>query len=290
MVKRLGLISVVIVAASLCGAVCVAAPDPSVWQELDIVPMPKEIELTGREIPVSGCVIVLGENASRQDEIGAEWIADEIVAHGGAAPQVVRVGDETGAGLRIVVGTVESNPLIAAAADELNVAAGNPGERGYVIAASEGTVLLAGADSIGALYACVTLGELLADREGAVVWREAQVRDWPDWIKGILGDNRIGGTQMPEIKGLFSWSQGVAGLDEAFQEKYRTEMAWYYGWLLRRKVPGLYYSIPLERMRDVPPEARAIMRGMIDYGKERGIGALLYAAKPFAGLVADHPE
>ena len=62
MMKRLGLISVVIVAASMCGAVCAAAPDASVWQELDIVPMPKEIELTGRDVPVAGAVIVLGEN------------------------------------------------------------------------------------------------------------------------------------------------------------------------------------------------------------------------------------
>ena len=52
----------------MCGWMALAAPDASVWQELDIVPMPKEIALTGREVPVSGCAIVLGEDASRQDD------------------------------------------------------------------------------------------------------------------------------------------------------------------------------------------------------------------------------
>ncbi len=285
--RRIGL---GLAALLMCGAMALAAPDASVWQELDIVPMPKEIELTGREVPVSGCVIVLGEDASRQDEIGAEWISGEIVRLGGTVPQVVRVGAETGEALRIVVGTRESNSLIAAAADELNVGPGNPGERGYAIAPGEGVVLLAGSDNIGALYACVTFGELLAEREGGVVWREAQVQDWPDWVQGILGGSRIGGTQMPEVKPLFSWSQGVAGLDEEFREKYLTEMERYYDWLLRRKVPGLQYSLPLDRMSNVPPEARAILREGIEYGKERGIGALLYAAHPFAGLVSEHPE
>ncbi|MCD6359881.1 MAG: hypothetical protein J7M38_03385, partial [Armatimonadetes bacterium] len=267
-----------------------ADPGSEVWRDVDIVPMPREIELTGRSVPVAGAVIVLGRDASRQDEIGAQWISDEAVAHGGTTLSVTRAGEQSDAPLRIVIGTRESNPLIAAAADELRVGPGEPGRRGYVIAPRGREVLLAGADDIGALYACVTFSELLAARDGGVVWREARVRDWPDYVHGIFGDSRIGGISMPEIKDLFSWSQGLAGTDEDFRRRYLERMKWYYDWLLRRKVPGLHYSINLDNFQNVPPEARAIMREGIEYGKERGIGALVYAMKPFAGLAADHPD
>lgn len=269
---------------------CFASPDLALWHELDLVPMPREVELTGREVNFVGADIVLGREPSAQDEIGAQWIADELVRLGGQRPTVVRTGELTPAALHLVVGTRASNPLIAAAADRLQVGPGQPGERGYVISPEDRTVLLAGADPIGALYACVTFGELLTSREGQVLWREARVRDWPDYVHVLFGDPRIGGTAMPELLELFSKARSLAGPDEQFRQQYLAAIRQVYDWLLRRKVTSFIYYMSLANYSGVTPAGRALIREGIEYGKQRGIGALVYAMQPFAGRTADYPE
>ncbi|MBM4050198.1 MAG: hypothetical protein FJ279_34310, partial [Planctomycetes bacterium] len=145
-----------------------AATDLALWKELDIVPMPREVRLTGRELALDGALIVLGGSPSPQDEIGAEWINKRVARLGGAPLKIVKDGE---ARLRLIVGTRQSHPLIAAAG--LKVGPDQPGERGYLIVprrAGESTdVFLAGADPLGALYACVTLAELLAQRPAGIV-------------------------------------------------------------------------------------------------------------------------
>ncbi|HUS80399.1 MAG TPA: hypothetical protein VM283_03965 [Armatimonadota bacterium] len=272
------------------------APAPEMWSQLDIVPMPKEIELTGRELPMADAVLMLGTEPSRQDQIGAQWIADEVARLGGEAPQVLKVGETTAAPVRIIIGTRQSNPAIEAAAHDglLDVGPGNPGERGYVIlsrpAGQATEVLLAGADEIGALYACVTLGELLAARDGQVLYREARVRDWPDYINVLLGGARIGSMAMPELKDLFSAARGLPAPNEQVREQYLAGMRWAHDWMLRRKVSSFWYYMSLAGYSNVTPAGRALIAEGIEYGKERGIGALVYAMAPFAGKTADHPE
>jgi len=151
--------TVVVCIVALWASVAHATPDLALWETLDIVPMPKEIELTGRELPSADAVLVLGASASRQDEIGAQWINDRIAQLGGQPLSVVSAAEATDAPLRIVIGTRESNSVIeaAAAAATIELGPGEPGEKGYVILShphGEATeILLAGADNIGALYA-----------------------------------------------------------------------------------------------------------------------------------------
>ena len=283
--------------AVLLSALCplaVAATDPALWHELDIVPMPKHIELTGRELLLDGAVLVLGQSASKQDQIGAQWINDQIAELNGKPLSIITAGETAESPLRLIIGTRESNALIAAAAGEINVGPNQPGERGYVMAvrnAGEGAeILLAGADELGALYACVTLGELLVARDGKVFLREAKVTDWPDFVHVLLGASRIGDTSVPELFGPYSAARGMQEPSEEVREQYLSAIHEHCDRLLRRKVTCLWYSFSSEGLRAVSPAARALIKEGIDYGKQRGIGALYYAMKPFAGLVADYPD
>lgn len=251
-------------------------PTPEIWQKLDIVPMPKKITLLNKNIPLNAdeAVIVIGSSPSRQTEIGSAWINTHLVKYSGkplpiAALQVVP--DEA---WKILIGTVEDNPLIAEAVakKELDVGDKNPGERGYEIAVDEKskTIWLAGADSIGALYACVTFAELLTDEGGTVAWQAAVVRDWPDCIYMLSGGPSL-----------------LNARDFEYREDYKS----FYNRLLRWKITGLYHrGVKLDGELVKPASAYAALREKIDYGKERGIGALLYAEKPYVGLVKHHPE
>ncbi len=271
------------------------AADAALWDELDIVPMPREIELTGRDLRLDGAVVVLGDRPSRQDEIGARWLSDECVAHGGAPLATVtpRQADEApGAAPRIILGTTDSNPLIAAAAaaGEIDVGPGNPGERGYVIAPRQdgGTteLLLAGADEVGALYACVTLGELFRDGENGPTVREASVRDWPDFVDMTLGAGYIGDIRGTDAEPLYDRVRWTEEPGEELRQEFLAAMQEHYDRLLRWKVSSLWLNV-----RESTSEAsRAVIREAVQYGKERGIGCLYYAMQPFAGRVADHPD
>lgn len=273
--------------------VCAAqAADVALWHELDIVPMPKEIQMTDRVLSLEGAVVVLGERPSRQDEIGAQWLSDECVAHGGEALSAVTAGTEGAARLRIVVGTVESNPIIGAAAraGQIDVGPDNPGERGYVIAPREEggatVLLLAGADPLGALYACVTLGELFRDGDAGPVCPEVTVRDWPDFVDMTFGAGYTGDTRGADIGRLFADARNAADPSPELREAFLTGMREHYDRLLRWKISSLWMNM----YESSPPAGRALVREAVDYGKERGIGALYYAKHPFVGPVADFPD
>ena len=114
----------------------VPAPTPAVWDQVDIVPMPKRIALTGRRAPLSagrGAALVVGERPCRQAEIGADWINRRMRALGKPALGVAPRTSAPAGALRIVIGTRDDNALIrhAAEARRIDVAPGNPGERGY---------------------------------------------------------------------------------------------------------------------------------------------------------------
>jgi|LSQX01.1.fsa_nt_gb hypothetical protein len=280
--------SLIACALLLCGSL--HAADVALWHELDIVPMPKEISLTGRDLPLEGAVIVLGAEPSRQDEIGAKWLSDECVALGGAAIPAVTAADN--APLRIIVGTRESNPLIAAAAEAgaIDVGPGNPGERGYVIVTRQADgateILLGGADEIGALYACVTLAGLMQHGADGVTLREATVRDWPDFVHmtfgaGYTGD--MGGADLGLLWDELRWSQEP---DADLRRRFLAAMLEHYERLLRWKIGTLWINV----YDTVTPATRAVIKEAIQLGRERGIGALYYSMQPFAGRVADYPD
>jgi hypothetical protein len=63
--------------------------DRAAWAEVDLVPMPKKIRLSGRRLPLAGAMVILGKNPSPQDRIGAQWINPQVVAKGGVALRVL---------------------------------------------------------------------------------------------------------------------------------------------------------------------------------------------------------
>ena len=268
-----------------CGA---HAADVGLWDELDIIPMPKQIELTDRALSLEGAVVILGDAPSRQDEIGAQWLSDECVAHGGEALPAVTPDEGGDAPLRIIVGTPDSNSLIAAAG--LDVGPGNPGERGYVIATRERggatDLLLAGADPIGALYACVTLGELFRDGQDGPLCPAVTVRDWPDFVDMTFGAGYTGDMRGADIGRLFVEARNSADPSPELREAFLSGMHEHYDRLLRWKISSLWMNM----YETSPPAGRALVREAVDYGRERGIGALYYAMQPFAGRVAAHPD
>ncbi len=263
----------------LASGILMAGPDrpasSDVWEQLDIIPMPKEIFLTGKTLALDDpakAVLVIGEKPLRQSVIGAEWINARIVEQGGRPLPVTQPTTMPAGVTAMVIGTVDDNPLIARAAAEkfLNIGAQNPGVRGYEIkiAADGKTVYLGGADALGALYACVTFGELLRKQAAGVAWREAVVRDWPDCINIVSGYSVLG-----------------------FDDPESKDIKAYYDRLLRWKITGLSYRRNvLHGEKFKPTPGLANLKAGIEYGKERGIGALLYAEKPYVGLAKYHPE
>ncbi len=246
---------------------------PSVWEELDIVPMPKEIRLTRVNRPLAGAAIVLMPGACKQARIGAEWI-NAALAKRGARP--LPIGTAAPEGRTPIV--VATRPNTAPAH-----------ERGYCIKPSKERIELLGRDAIGTLYACVTFAELLAKQDGRVVWREAVVRDWPDYILCPLSGSRAGSSTIPEIHDLVSKARnGASSL--TFRKRYLAALQAHYDRLLRWKVGYLQYSFYFKWMQRTPPASQALIREAIEYGKDRGIGAMIYAEHPFVALVSKHPE
>ena len=270
--------------------------DRDAWEQVDIVPMPKRIRLADRRLPVAGAMIVLGEEPSKQDEIGAQWVNDHIVRKGAGALPILTEGKSSGkAELRIFVGTRETSKAIDQAAREglFSLGPGAPGERGYVIeprAGDDGTdLLLGGADPIGALYACVTLAGLLEGEGDSVVIREAEIVDWPDYAAVTHGINLL----FPEIGELgrrLRWAETPSEEQEA---EYLRVMKEHLDRLLERKYSCFKvdkYTIGPRYWRRLSPEFRATYKKVTDYATARGIRSLVYALHPCVGLRSDLPD
>ncbi len=249
--------------------------------------MPKEIQLTGRRLSFGANVVLLvGSDASPQSKFGAEWINKRLADLGGVALSVSPSGTNADGKVQIVIGTRDDNPLIAKAVAEgvVNVGPGNPGARGYEIRTTKDgkTLYLAGADPIGALYACVTVGELLEKQSGGEpALRMAEVRDWPDieYLYAMGTEPPIDIVKRPN--------------DPDAREKYLGKMSKMYDDMLRRKLSMVWYK-PLSwgemAFREMTPYARETARMGIEEGKKRGIASLYYHLYPFVGPASDHPN
>lgn len=258
--------------------------DPRAWTELDIIPMPKQVQLTDKDLELTpeNVTLIVGKDKCRQSEIGAEWINKRITDIGGKSLPIFSGNAPEATGVRIIIGTRDDNPFIKEAIEQklLNVGDRNPGERGYEIRRSRDAscIYLAGADPIGTLYACVTFGELLARRSEKVLWRAAEVRDWPDTIYMQMGDDGVGVMATPEIYGLISSPD-----KDAYMKASRV----IYDQLLRWKITSLGYNKSFLAQSD---DKIAIIREGIEYGKIRGVAATIYTLDPFVGSKKDYPE
>ncbi len=266
------------------------------WNDIDIVPMPKLITLSGKWIPLDDNIVLLAGSApASQSAIGADWINRRISELGGKPLKIIKSDLAPHDKISIAIGTLSDNPVIAAAVKDgvVNVGDKNPGERGYEIKISDDgkKVYLAGADNIGALYACVTFAELIQRKGSELVWRSALVRDWPDVIKVTLGADFVGTTAMPEIMSKYRQIRSSSNPTEKIKGEYIEAVRKYYDWLLKRKVTLLgYYGPFLAGGTFEHIKGHDVIREGIEYGKDRGIGALLFAEAPFAGLAEKYPE
>ncbi len=268
-------------------------PDRRTWEQVDIVPMPKRIRLTGRRLRLAGAVIVLGAKPSEQDRIGAKWINDHIVKRRGRALPVLSESNlRREAAARIFIGTRETCAAIdqAARAGRIRIGPGVPGKHGYVIApfrrGARTDLLLAGADPIGALYACVTLAGLLDGEQDAVIIREAEVVDWPDFPTVTHG----WGLYFPELKNVGNRARWAGDkLSKKLRDEYVSAMKRHIDRLLEWKIScfkarDIYYWWMLS------PKFMDAFHEVADYAKARGVHSLVYALAPFVGFRKDLPN
>ncbi len=284
--------------AWMCGSIVAHAEvDSRAWQELDLVPMPKEIRLTDEwvEMDPQKVALLVGSKATETSRRGAEWINRRIEALGGKPLPIFEEGAPEAAGRTLVViGTRSDNSLIEAAAarGDLQVAKGKPGLAGYQITRSGQELRLAGADEQGVLYACITLGELLEPGPMPRA-RICEVRDWPDFHNLTL---------MPGAKGTSRFAAAVAlrraladksaspQLREACLAEFRQTLEY----MLRRKMPTYFVqsqSVGGERgLFAMHPYARETLRLCLEMGREWGVRSFYYSAEPFVGLQAELPN
>ncbi len=270
--------------------------DRDAWEQVDIVPMPKRIRLTDRRLPVADAMIVLGEESSEQEKIGAKWVNDHIVRKGARPLPVVTEGELSGdPELRIFVGTRETSTAIHKAAREglFSLGPAVPGKRGYVIeprvSDKHTDLLLGGADPIGALYACVTLAGLLERDGDNVAIREAEIVDWPDYSAVSHGINLI----YPELGELGRRLRWAVTPSEEQEEQYLRVMKEHLDRLLERKYSCFQvdkYAIGPRYWRKLSPEFMATHKKLTDYARARGIRSLVYALHPCVGLRSELPH
>jgi len=268
------------------------SPDRSVWEQVDIIPMPKRIRLTGRRLPVANALIVLGNKPSEQDRIGAKWINDHITRQGGKALPVATEGNASNSPLRIIIGTRKTCKAIdeAAKTSTIRLGPGVPGKQGYVIRPRKRDggmdLLLGGADPVGALYACVTLAGLL-DKEGdKVVLREAEVVDWPDYRTCTHGWN-LYFPEMADLGNKMRWAKG--DIPEELKQQYLAAMKKHFDRLLGWKI-SCFRTKDAQYWHKLSPAFLAIYKEATDYAKARGIHSLYYALKPAVGFRSDLPN
>ncbi|MEW6355170.1 MAG: glycoside hydrolase family 20 zincin-like fold domain-containing protein [Planctomycetota bacterium] len=268
-------------------------PDRSVWEQVDIIPMPKRIRLTGQRLPLANAVIVVGENPSEQDQIGAQWINEHIVAKGGKALTVTTEAKAEGnAPLRIVIGTRDTCKAVgeAAKAGVFKLGPDVPGKQGYVIHPRKrdggADLLLGGADPVGALYACVTFAGLL-DKEGNnVVVREAEVVDWPDYRICTEGWN-LYNVEVQDAADRARWSR--SNISEESKQAYLRAMRAHIDRLLEWKI-SCFKADDLRYWNKLSPEFLAVYKEITSYAKARGIHSLYYALPPAVGFREDLPD
>jgi glycosyl hydrolase family 20 len=268
-------------------------PDRTVWERVDIVPMPKRIRLTGRHLSLEKGVIILGKNPSEQDRIGAKWINDHIIKKGGKVLPVVTddrlTGDET---LKIYVGTRNTNAVIDEAVRQKLFKLGpeNPGKQGYIIQPrNKGAVIdifLGGADPIGALYACVTLAGLLEKKADTIVLRETEIIDWPDYPIVTHGWN-LANPELQNLGNKVRWAGD--NCPNKLREEYLLRVKKYLDQLLGWKI-SCFKVADVRKWRNLSTKFMATYHEITDYAKARGVHSLYYAFRPFVGFRDELPE
>lgn len=172
-------------------------PPAPQWQnlgEVDVVPCPKRIELSGESMRLTDVRLLCAPDDDERAAMGAEEIAARIVELGGRPASLAVVTDpitvfEAVTGPSIIIGHGRDR-LPAPDVEHIHggISAWDE-EQGYVIASRKlnghGVVIVWGREPLGALYGCITLRHLLHGEGDAVALRLATVVDWPDFKQRI---------------------------------------------------------------------------------------------------------
>jgi len=163
----------------LAATTAVAQPLPR------IIPRSREMTATGVPIalaPAKTRVVVCAPNEIVNS--GVELLQARVAKLGAESLTVASSSDTQGADQWTILVGLAASPAIKAIAHDLNV----PAElQGYAIhfvrneGAAGGTIVLAGHDPAGVLYACVTFGRLLSVKDRVLLVTPANARDWPDY-------------------------------------------------------------------------------------------------------------
>ena len=276
-----------------------AAPpvaDRAAWAAVDIVPMPKRIELSGRDVDLAGGVIVLGTGATEQDRIGADWINGRLTSRSAERLRVVTAEEiPQGAPVVIYVGTRASSEVVgrAARAGLFQLGPRDPGERGYVVhwqkTGKREEAYLGGADPVGALYACVTFAELLRGEADGVRVRQAEVVDWPDFPMCTEGISLRNPETRQQVQAV-AWGMSPTPKElEAYVKARRAHI----DRLLRWKFTAMNSrEVKVRWRREVSDHqpSRDAIREVNAYAKARGVRVLVYCFNPFVGRQKDIPN
>ncbi|MBT4817115.1 MAG: carbohydrate-binding family 9-like protein, partial [Lentisphaerae bacterium] len=146
-------------------------------------------------------------------------------------------------------------------------------------------VLLAGADPVGTLYACVTFAGLLQQGAAGIVFREADVVDWPDFL-AVTEDISMYHPERGNLSNAIRWgsppsTKTLSAFVEAMKEHLDRLLAW--------KI-SCFHASEIQRWRQLSPAAMDAYRQVTDYAKARGIRSLSYAFKPFCGRISEFPD
>ncbi len=266
--------------------------NPELYKKLNLVPMPKQLKLTGKKLFFDSPVrIVLGKNKSRQSEIGAQWIQKKIKRNGSMRPVLSETPSPQA--WDIIIGDPEDNPYIKKAVKNkiVNTGKNNPGKRGYEIRIDENNkdIYLVGADPVGCLYSCVTFSEMLNKNSGKTYWPMAEIRDWPDVLYvGPSLNNIYIETLSVVLKGTApgATKKDKREMAEALKKRCDYLLRRKFSVMMFRRLPKLYG----QKFKSENWKRFKVYREVIKYAKERGILTMHYAEHPFVGLKKDYPE
>lgn len=159
-------------------------------ETINIIPTPKEMKTISGAIPLNepGTIIVLGKNADKKSVLGAAEINAKIKELGGQPLPVVTENDADALQDKtlIIVGMPAENSLTKKYLGQNKVEIPDK-EQGYVVVSTmEGqraVYVLAGKDSQGTLYACVSFRYLVRKGENGLYAYNVEIKDWPDGLK-----------------------------------------------------------------------------------------------------------
>ncbi len=260
----------------LCAKATFASPDT-------IIPKPKQIKLSGRELPLTSMRIVLVTDEKKL-RIGADEINARLADLGAKPLPVLAGADRIGPNAIVLLHAGSRAGRRVAASFRIDVSAQKPGEQGYVIASrrtDRGTrVFLAGSDAQGALYAAVTLRYLIERRPAGPVLLEAEVVDWPDFKWRQMGVPFAIPLRQPWYDLKAAAARGNRDRMQQAERRYFETEKQYIDWLLRHKI-NLMSPQPAgwaARPESLTPFLRAAIRRVNQYALDRGIGTFYNAS------------